>query len=203
MKGVVIMKEFNTQKKLNRNTVKAILISIFPATIICILMLILSLSILKMSLEKSIMNDLTSSAYLYSKIGIANSNRENQDNRIEYDLKQNTGFDFAWFNCNMKKNSSLNDFRIGKTDIPKVFEKVCNNTKLYTSKNFNISDENYMCVFVPIVHYNEGVVAMAFAGITREAFNNQLKVGRLSMIIAILVLYIICCIPHFRTELKK
>ena len=178
------------EKKKTTFTVKAqiLLISLLPATILGIFILIAGILFMKAGMEEEILKGLLSSAYAYRNTGIANMDREAGDNAIESKLKSETGFDFTWFDGDERKNSSLGASVIGTKAADTVIKEVINNKNTFTSTNTQVAGKAYFVAYVPVTDDTGKVVAMAFTGVSREAVTKQISKSIIIMVIIGLVL---------------
>ena len=160
-------------KKMFTVRARMLLISLLPATIIGIAMLISAILFMKAGMEEEILKGLLSSAWAYRDTGIANSDREPGDNKIENQLKNQTGFDFTWFDGDSRKNSSLGASVIGTKAADVVIDEVIKNQNTYTSTNTQVAGEAYFVAYVPIIE-NGKVTSMAFTGVSCESVTKRL-----------------------------
>ena len=161
-----------------------LLISLLPAIIISIAMLITAVMFMKAGMEEEILKGLLSSAYAYRDTGITNMDREAGDNKIEEQLKNQTGYDFTWFDGDTRKNSSLGASVIGTQAASTVISEVINGKNTFTSTNTQVAGKAYFVAYVPVTDSSGNVVAMAFTGVSRESVQNQINksVGFMSAI---------------------
>ena len=177
-------------KKMFTVRARMLLISLLPATVIGIVMLIAAVFFMKSGMEEEILKGLLSSAWAYRDTGISNSNREAGDNKIETQLKNQTGFDFTWFNGDTRKNSSLGSSVIGTKAADTVINEVIKGQNTFTSTNTQVAGQAYFVAYVPIIE-NGKVVAMAFTGVSREAVQTQINKSASTMIIIGIILLLI------------
>lgn len=176
------MKETTTAKK-NFFTVKAklLLMSAVPITVVVIAILIIAISFMKSAMEAEILKGLLSSAYTYREIGLVNMDREKGDNEIENQLKNNTGYDFTWFEGDTRKNSSLGASVIGSKATSTVITQVINNKQQFTSTKTEVAGEDYFVAYVPVINSNGEVIGMAFTGVSRESVETQITKSIITM----------------------
>ena len=192
------MKEFNTIKKSFSVKTKILLVSIVPAILIGIGSLILGIWFMKSGMEDEILKGLLSSAYSYKDTGVVNMNREAGDNKIEEALKENTGYDFTWFDGDTRKNSSLGSSVIGTQAVPEVINQVINNNEQFTSTNTKVAGKDYFVAYVPVVGDNGKVVAMAFTGVSRKSVNKQINITISYMVLLVMIFLSITIFVAFR-----
>ena len=163
-------------------TVKSrmLLLSILPATIIGIGLLLTGIFFMKEGMEAEIIKGLLASAYTYKDIAVEESAREAGDNDLETDLKNNTGYDFTWFDGDTRKNSSLGAQVIGTQAADSVISAVIRGQNTFTSRNTQVAGQAYFVAYVPVLE-NGQTVAMAFTGVPRTSVNNQIKSSVLYM----------------------
>lgn len=164
--------------------------SILPAIIIGIAVLVTGISFMKNGMEEEILKGLLSSAYAYRDTGVQNANRKAGDNSIEEQLKKETGYDFTWFDGDTRKNSSLGSSVIGTKAVPAVISEVINQQHKFTSTNTQVAGKEYFVAYVPVKDKNGKVVAMAFTGVSRESVNAQINKSikvMLGIVIALIV----------------
>lgn len=183
-------------------TVKArfLLISILPATIIGISMLIAGITFMKSGMEEEILKGLLSSAYSYRDTGIANMDREPGDSAIESELKKNTGFDFTWFDGDTRKNSSLGESVIGTKAVDTVIKEVIGNKKQFTSTKTQVANKDYFVAYVPVTDDSGKVIAMAFTGVSRESVNAKINKSVSVMVLIGFALILITVITSIRSS---
>ena len=183
-------------RKTKTFSVKAriLLMTILPAVIIGIAVSISGILFMKSGMEEEILKGLLSSAYAYRDTGITNSNREAGDNDIETNLKNQTGYDFTWFDGDTRKNSSLGSSVIGTKAADTVIAQVIKGKQCFTSKNTQVAGQSYFVAYVPITDETGKVVSMAFTGVSRRSVLVQINksVGvMLSIVGSLLIITII------------
>lgn len=166
-------------------------ISIIPAVIMGIAMLVTGIMYMKNGMEEEVLKGLLSSAYSYRDTGIANNNREAGDNAIETDLKNLTGYDFTWFDNDTRKNSSLGASVIGTKAADTVISEVIRGKKQFTSKSTDVAGQKYFVAYVPVTDESGAVTAMAFTGVSRESVQNQIWRSISVMLLIVILLIII------------
>ena len=182
------------QKKMFTVKARMMLISLLPAIVIGLVLLISSIIFMKAGMEEEILKGLLSSAWAYRDTGIANSGRDAGDNKIEETLKSQTGYDFTWFDGDERKNSSLGSSVIGTKAADTVISAVINGKKTFTSTNTQVAGKAYFVAYVPIKDDSGKVVAMAFTGVSREAVEKQINKSVTTMLIIAIILLIITII---------
>ena len=188
-------------KKMFTVRARMLLISLLPATIIGIAMLISAILFMKAGMEEEILKGLLSSAWAYRDTGIANSDREPGDNKIENQLKNQTGFDFTWFDGDSRKNSSLGASVIGTKAADVVIDEVIKNQNTYTSTNTQVAGEAYFVAYVPIIE-NGKVTSMAFTGVSCESVTKKINKS-VSFMIAIEVVLLVITITVTLSSSKR
>jgi methyl-accepting chemotaxis protein len=138
---------------------------------------------MKNGMEDEILKGLLSSAYTYKDIGMNVTSREAGDNEIETTLKNDTGYDFTWFDGDTRKNSSLGASVIGTQAADTVIEAVIKNKQTFTSNNTQVAGKAYFVAYVPVKDETGEVVSMAFTGVSRESVNKQISRSVLIMIL--------------------
>lgn len=187
--------------KERRSSIKAelLMVAIIPTVIIGVVIMILGIIFMKNGMEEEIIKGLLSSAYTYKDIGITVTDREAGDNEIESTLKNNTGYDFTWFDGDTRKNSSLGSSVIGTQAADTVISAVIGQKQVFTSKKTQVAGTDYFVAYVPVLDENKNVTSMAFTGVSRESVNKQIQhsiiilmiVGFIILIIAIVICYMV------------
>ena len=154
---------------------KILLVSVLPAVIVGVSLLFIGISFMKTGMEEEILKGLLSSAYVYKDVGINVTNREAGDNELETNFKNDTGYDFTWFEGDTRKNSSLGEKVIGTQAADTVIEAVIKGKKTFTSTNTQVAGTAYFVAYVPVIDESGAVTAMAFTGVSRESVNAQIK----------------------------
>lgn len=154
---------------------KILLVSILPSLIVGLTILFTGISFIKSGMEEEILKGLLSSAYAYKDVGMAITDREPGDSAVEEELKQNTGYDFTWFDGDTRKNSSLGESVIGTQAAEKVISEVIGNKHTYTSTNTQVAGQAYFVAYVPVTNEAGDVVSMSFTGVSRESVNKQIQ----------------------------
>lgn len=190
------------EKNTKKFTVKAriLLISILPAILIGVSVLITGIMFMKAGMEKEILKGLLSSAYAYRDTGIVNMEREAGDNSLETALKQNTGYDFTWFDGDTRKNSSLGQSVIGTQAADTVISEVINGKNEFTSTNTKVAGQDYFVAYVPVIDDSGKVIAMAFTGVSRESVQEQIQKSIMVMTIIVIILLLITVIVALRSS---
>ena len=107
-------------------------------------------------------------------------------------LKNDTGYDFTWFDGNTRKNSSLGSSVIGTKAADSVIKAVINGGNTFTSTNTQVAGKPYFVAYVPVKDDSGKVVAMAFTGMSRESVNAQISKSIIFMLVISLILLVIC-----------
>ncbi len=171
--------------------VRILSFTVIPAVAITIALLITGINFMKNGMEEEVLKGLMSSAYTYKDIGVNVTYREAGDNEIESALKQDTGYDFTWFDGDSRKNSSLGSSVIGTKAADAVIKAVINGGNSFSSTNTQVAGKPYFVAYVPVKDDSGKVVAMAFTGMSRESVNAQIsKSITIMVIIAAIVLVI-------------
>ena len=180
-------------KKMFTVRARMMLISLLPAIVIGIAMLVTGILFMKAGMEEEILKGLLSSAWAYRDTGISNMDREAGDSKIETQLKSQTGFDFTWFEGDTRKNSSLGSSVIGTKAADTVIKEVIGNKNTFTSTNTQVAGKAYFVAYVPIIEDGK-VVAMAFTGVSREAVQKQINKSVSTMLVIGIILLTITII---------
>ena len=170
---------------------KILLVSILPAAIVGIALLVVGINFMKSGMEEEILKGLLSSAYVYKDIGVNITDREPGDNAAETQLKADTGYDFTWFDGDTRKNSSLGEKVIGTQAADTVIDAVIKGKKTFTSTNTQVAGQAYFVAYVPVFDEAGNVVSMSFTGVSRESVNAQIRKSIITMsVIAVILLAI-------------
>lgn len=180
-------------KKMFTVRARMMLISLLPAIVIGIAMLVTGILFMKAGMEEEILKGLLSSAWAYRDTGISNMDREAGDSKIETQLKSQTSFDFTWFEGDTRKNSSLGSSVIGTKAADTVIKEVIGNKNTFTSTNTQVAGKAYFVAYVPIIEDGK-VVAMAFTGVSREAVQKQINKSVSTMLVIGIILLTITII---------
>ncbi len=175
---------------------KLLLVSILPALIIGIVLLIVGVRDIKSGMEEEVLKGLLASAYAYKDIGINVTEREAGDSAIETALKNNTGYDYTWFEGDTRKNSSLGSSVIGTQAASTVIQGVIGNKKTFTSTNTTVAGQEYFVAYVPVITDGK-TTAMAFTGVPRHSVNEQINKLVVTMIAITVVILVIATIIVF------
>lgn len=168
---------------------RILMISLLPCIIVGIAISIFGISFMKSSMEDEVLKGLLSSAYAYRDTGITNMTREAGDNLIENTLKNETGYDFTWFDGDTRKNSSLGSNVIGTKAAKEVIKQVIYNKQVFTSTNTEVAGKAYFVAYVPIRDEKGKVISMAFSGVPRESVENQIwKTVEIIIVIVVILL---------------
>lgn len=167
---------------------KILLVSILPAILVGVCLLVLGIQFMKSGMEEEILKGLLSSAYVYKDVGVNVVDREAGDNELESNFKKDTGYDFTWFEGDTRKNSSLGEKVIGTQAADTVIDAVIKGKKTFTSTNTQVAGTAYFVAYVPVFDDSGNVAAMAFTGVSRESVNSQISRSVIIMVVISLVL---------------
>ena len=181
----------NTKKKSFSIKARITLIAVVPTILIGISILLTGIILIKSGMEEEVIKGLITSAYAYRDTGLDNSNRELGDSKIENELKENTGYDFTWFDGKVRKNSSLGKSLIGTEAGSDVVAQVIRSKEVFTSTNSDIAGEKYFVAYVPVLDSDGKVIGMAFCGVSRDAVESQILKSILYMLANVIILLII------------
>ncbi len=168
--------------------------TVIPCVVITFAMLFTGIRFMKSGMEEEILKGLLSSAYTYKDIAGHLVDRAAGDNETETSLKQNSGYDFTWFDGDTRKNSSLGSSVIGTKAADKVISEVINGGKTFTSTNTQVAGKAYFVAYVPVKDASGKVTAMAFTGVSRESVEAQIMKSTLTMLIISVVLLVVCAV---------
>ena len=164
-------------------------LTVLPATVITIALLICGIRLIKGGMEQEILKGLMSSAYTFKDLGVNVTYREAGDNEIESNLKKDTGYDFTWFDGDTRKNSSLGANVIGTQAADTVIKAVINGGNTFSSTNTQVAGKPYFVAYVPVKDDTGKTVAMAFTGMSRESVEKQLSRSiSIMVLVAVIVL---------------
>lgn len=173
-------------------------IAVIPSLLLTSIMLVMGIMFMKTGMEDEILKGLMSSAYTYKDIAEHLVDREPGDNETETVLKQNSGYDFTWFDGDTRKNSSLGDSVIGTKAADTVIKAVINGGQTFTSTNTQVAGKPYFVAYVPVKDDSGKVVAMAFTGVSRESVTAQITKSIAMMLGIAAVLIIIAILVAFK-----
>ena len=183
----------HVMKNLKKNVrFNILLFTIIPSIGLTVTLLILGTRFVRTGMEDEAIKGLQAAAYTYKDIAIHLTDREAGDNETENLLKQETGFDFTWFDGDSRKNSSLGSSVIGTKAADTVIQAVIKEGKTFTSLKTPVAGTNYFVAYVPVKDDSGKVVAMAFAGVPRESVEGKIKRSFLIMQIVALLLFAFC-----------
>lgn len=168
---------------------RLLLMALLPALVIGISALVTANISIKSGMEDEILKGLLSSAYAYRDTGLLNADREKGDNEIEMQLKENTGYDFTWFEGETRKNSSLGNSVIDTKADSNVISHVINSKEEFTSTKTTVAGEDYFVAYVPVIDNNGKVTGMAFTGVSRESVETRITKS-IIIIVSIIVLIV-------------
>ena len=192
----------NNKKKGLSFKARILLLAAIPAIAIGFAVLITSIFILKKGMESEVLKGLLSSAYAYRDTAIMYMDREAGDSSIEEALKNNTGYDFTWFDGDTRKNSSLGSSVIGTQAADTVIAEVIGNGNQFTSTNTKVAGQDYFVAYVPVKDDNGKVIAMAFTGVSRKAVNTVINQSVMIMLIVEFLMMIVVLIIASRFSLS-
>jgi methyl-accepting chemotaxis protein len=172
--------------------VRIIAFTVIPSIVLTIAMLITGIRFMKTGMEEEILKGLLSSAYTYKDIANHLQDREAGDSETETVLKNETGYDFTWFDGDTRKNSSLGSSVIGTKAADTVIKAVINGGNTFTSTNTQVAGKPYFVAYVPVKDDSGKVIAMAFTGVSRENVNALIRKSIITMIIISAVLLLVC-----------
>lgn len=165
--------------------------TIIPSLLITVALLIISMRFIKSGMEEEVLKGLLSSAYTYRDIAGHLTDRVAGDNETETVLKQNSGYDFTWFEGDTRKNSSLGSSVIGTKAADTVIKAVINGGNTFTSTNTQVAGTAYFVAYVPVKDESGRVVSMAFTGTPRSSVEAQISKSTTIMIVISVVLLLI------------
>ena len=166
---------------------RLLLLAILPALAVGIALIIAASYFVQTGMEEEVLTGLKAAAYAYYDTGILNADRQKGDSNIENDLKQKTGYDFTWFEGDLRKNSSLGPSVIGSSASEEVIKEVIGHKKVYTSTKTQVAGTDYFVAYVPVISNGE-VVGMAFTGVSRQSVEAQITKSIISMFVMGLIL---------------
>ncbi len=166
--------------------------TVIPSIALTVAMLITGIQFMKAGMEDEILKGLLSSAYTYKDIAVHLTDRAAGDNENETMLKNETGYDFTWFDGDTRKNSSLGSSVIGTKAADTVIKAVIKGGNAFTSTNTQVAGKPYCVAYVPVKDESGKVVAMAFTGMSRESVNAQISKSIIFMLVISLILLVIC-----------
>ena len=172
--------------------VRILAFTVIPSVALSISLLITGIRFMRSGMEEEILKGLLAAAYTYNDIAGHLTDREAGDNETETQLKQQTGYDFTWFDGDTRKNSSLGSSVIGTKAADTVIAAVINGGNTFTSTNTQVAGKPYCVAYVPVKDSSGKVVAMAFTGMSRESVEAQISKSTTFMLIIASVLLIIC-----------
>ena len=155
--------------------VKLLLMASLPALVIGIAFIVTGIFFIRTGMEEEIIKGLISSAYAYRDTGLLNTDREAGNNDIENNLKENTGYDFTWFEGDTRKNSSLGASVIGTKADSAVITQVLDNKKHFTSTKTKVAGQDYFVAYIPVMDSDGKVIGMSFTGVSRESVESQIR----------------------------
>ncbi|MCR5404220.1 MAG: cache domain-containing protein [Butyrivibrio sp.] len=173
-------------------------ITLIPSILITIALLITGISFMKSGVEGEVLKGLLSSAYTYKDIAGHLTDRAAGDNETEVSLKQNSGYDFTWFEGDTRKNSSLGSSVIGTKAADTVIKAVINGGQTFTSTNTQVAGNPYFVAYVPVKDESGRVVAMAFTGVSRASVQSLISRSITIMLVIAAVLLIVSIIVSFK-----
>ncbi len=175
--------------------------TLIPSLVLTVILLILGVNYMKSGMEEEILKGLMASAYTYRDIAIHITDREPGDNEAETALKNETGYDFTWFDGDTRKNSSLGEKVIGTKAADTVISAVINGGNTFSSKNTQVAGKPYFVAYVPVKDDSGKVVAMAFTGVSRESVVAKVRHSSIVMIIVGVLILIGCVLMGLRASI--
>ncbi len=172
-----------------------------PLLIVGIAILCIMSVSMKSSLEDKTLESLKAAAILYGDYGVLQDAPEG-DCTIEDHMKQETGYDYTWFQNGKRYATSVvkadGSRPLGTPAADEVIEAVMNKKQIYTSKNTDVAGSKYYVAYVPIIN-DDGSVDMAFTGEPRAAVEKAITgtiiraivIGIILTLIALLIIYYI------------
>ncbi len=187
----VLVKELPSIMKLSVRT-RILAFTLIPSICLTVAMLITGIRFMRSGMEEEILKGLLSSAYTYKDIASHEVQREAGDNDIETSLKNDTGYDFTWFEGDTRKNSSLGSSVIGTKAADAVISAVIGGGNTFTSTSTKVAGMDYCVAYVPVKDDSGKVVAMAFTGVSRTAVESHMRKSTIYMLVISIVLLLIC-----------
>ena len=174
-------------------------IVVIPIVVLGIATSILSSIFITNGMEDEVLTGLKGASKMYRDIKLADGEAF-EENTLEDKLKEDTGYDFTWFDGDTRVCTSVvkddNTRPIGTQAAPEVVSECLNGGNDFTSTNTDVAGKAY-CVAYCVVKQDGKNVGMAFAGVSRENVNSTISRSIITMIIIVVVIAVIFIIIAF------
>ncbi|MCR5788372.1 MAG: hypothetical protein K6G83_00640 [Lachnospiraceae bacterium] len=118
---------------------------IVPMVVLTAVMLLTGIWFMKAGMEKEILKGLLAAAYEYKDIAVLHTDRWVGDNDLEDELKRKSGYDFTWFDVEVRKNSSLGESAIGTRAAETVMKEVIGSGKDFYFDRYDGCRNTFLC----------------------------------------------------------
>ena len=165
-------------------TIKIALIGMVVITMTVLGAINLSMSVYNLinGLEYDTMRGLKASCQTYAQVlNLTEHNAKVDNSTLEQDLKEATGYEYAFFLGDVSERSTIADGAGDKLDAD-FYKTVSNATDGYTAKDVNINGEKYYVVYQPLI-YNDVCYGLAFVGMPKADLFSYINQVMLKMII--------------------
>lgn len=159
------------EKKISIKT-RMLAMSIIPMVLLSTIAVALSSSYFMKGMEKEVLTGLQAAAKFYKQTRLAGG-EQNHANDLEDFLKEETGYDFTWFDGDTRVRTSIvasdGTRPVGTTAAEAVITEVLENGNAYTSLNTDVNGQKYCVAYEPVTDSKGNVTGMAFSGIPRSS----------------------------------
>ena len=171
-----------------------------PIVILGLVSGILSMISIRSGMEDEVLNGLKAASKMYRDIKMSEGDKY-EENTLEDKLKNDTGYDFTWFEGDTRAATSVvkadNTRPIGTQAAPEVVSECLNGGADFTSTNTDVAGAEY-CVAYCVVKDDSGKnVGMAFTGSPRASVEEAISSSIIKMVIVIVVIALIAIVVAF------
>ncbi len=171
-----------------------------PIIVLGVIASILAMTSIQGGMEDEVLNGLKAASKMYRDIKTADGDKY-EENTLEDKLKNDTGYDFTWFEGDTRVATSVvkadNTRPIGTQAAPEVVTECLNGGADFVSTNTDVAGSAY-CVAYCVVKDDSGKnVGMAFTGSPRASVQSAITSAIVKLIIVVVVIAIIGIVVAF------
>ncbi|MEE3467412.1 MAG: methyl-accepting chemotaxis protein [Eubacterium sp.] len=171
-----------------------------PIVVLGVIASILAMTSIRGGMEDEVLNGLKAASKMYRDIKTVEGDKY-EENTLEDKLKNDTGYDFTWFEGDTRAATSVvkadNTRPIGTQAAPEVITECLNGGADFVSTNTDVAGAAY-CVAYCVVKDDAGKnVGMAFTGSPRASVESAISSAIVKLIIFIVVIAIVGIVVAF------
>lgn len=172
--------------------VKLLGMVILPVVLLGVVSCLLAAISIRNGMEDEVLNGLKAASKMYRDIKVADGEAF-EENTLEDKLKNDTGYDFTWFEGDTRVATSVvkadNTRPIGTQAAPEVISACLNGGQDFTSTSTDVAGQDYMVAYCQVKGENGN--GMAFAGVSRANVESTITKSIVTLIIIVLVIGIV------------